>query len=126
VRRRDYLAVLGELRRLTRPQGLGTHAVDLGDHLGGGLNNLRFPEWFWENDRVAKSGFYTNRFAFADHCRAFAEAGFAAEIVEADRWERLPLPRRALAAPFAVLADDDLLTRGFLAVLKPLPRSPGE
>lgn len=126
VRRRDYLAILAQLRRLTRPQGLGTHVVDLRDHLGGSLNNLRFPDWFWENDRVAASGFYTNRLQLADHLRAFAEAGFSVDIVRADRWERLPLPRRALAAPFAALAEGDLLTRGFSAVLRPLLRHPSE
>src|SRR4029077_2818898 len=42
IRYREFAAGVRELRRLLVPQGCISHQVDLRDHLGGGLNNLRF------------------------------------------------------------------------------------
>jgi len=38
-----------------------SHRVDLRDHFGSALNNLRFSDKKWELDWIANSGFYTNR-----------------------------------------------------------------
>lgn len=61
VRRRDLDELMRQLNRIIRPGGVMAQQIDLKDHLGGGLNNLRFGDSFWENDWVASAGFYTNR-----------------------------------------------------------------
>ena len=41
---------------MIRPGGLCSHVVDLKDHLGGALNNLRFSQRVWESRTMAGSG----------------------------------------------------------------------
>lgn len=125
IRRRDFLPFMRELRRVLHPGGVCSHTVDLKDHLGGALNNLRFSEQTWEAEWMARSGFYTNRIRFGEMCRLFAEAGFAVEIVRRDEWPSLPTPRGALAAPFAGLDEADLLVRGFQVLLRPAAAAAG-
>lgn len=64
VRRDDFLPILRELRRIQRSDGVGSHRIDLQDHLGGALNNLRFQERIWESEWMSRSGFYTNRIRY--------------------------------------------------------------
>jgi SAM-dependent methyltransferase len=118
VRRRDFLEVQRELRRVLRPEGVASHRIDLTDHLQSGIDHLRFPDWFWENDLVARSGFYTNRLRFGEMLALFAGAGFTAEVLGAERWERPPVAREALAARFRSLPEDELLVSGFDVVLR--------
>ncbi|MDQ6949459.1 MAG: class I SAM-dependent methyltransferase, partial [Actinomycetota bacterium] len=59
VGRSQFLELMTELRRITSPAGMGSHAIDLKDHLGGGLHNLHFPSRVWESPFFSKSGFYT-------------------------------------------------------------------
>ena len=40
IRRDDFLPIFRELRRIQRTGGIGSHRVDLQDHLDGALNNL--------------------------------------------------------------------------------------
>lgn len=40
----DFLPIMCEMRRIQKPDGISSHTVDLKDHLGGSLNNLRFME----------------------------------------------------------------------------------
>ena len=125
VRLADFLPTLRELRRVLRPDGVCSHTVDLKDHLGGALNNLRFAEATWEAEWMAGSGFYTNRLRFTRMCELFAEAGFAVEVVVKDTWDAVPTPRRRLAAPFAALGDDELRVKGFQVLLRPAAAGPG-
>ena len=46
-----------ELRRVLRNDGVFSNRVDLRDHLGAALNNLRFPESLWERNAIAKRRF---------------------------------------------------------------------
>jgi hypothetical protein len=119
VRLAEFLPTMRELRRVLRTGGVCSHTVDLKDHLGGALNNLRFAEPTWESGWMAGSGFYTNRLRFTRMCELFAEAGFAVEVVVKDTWDALPTPRGKLAAPFAALPDDELRVRGFQVLLRP-------
>lgn len=121
VRRRDLFRLLRESRRILRPDGACSHSVDLQDHLQGALNNLRFPEWFWENDAVARSGFYTNRVRFTEMIGLFEQAGFRVDVVGIGRWDSLPTRRRRLAAPFRDLSDEELRVSGFDVILRPAP-----
>lgn len=47
MRRRGFERMCQELHRVMRPTGIVSHAIDLRDHLGGGLNHLRFSEKAW-------------------------------------------------------------------------------
>lgn len=119
VRRSDLPAVLAELRRVTRAGGVGSHRIDLRDHLGGALNNLRFPERLWESEAFASAGFYTNRLQHPDLMALFRETGFRPEVVELERWEALPTPRASLARPFRGRPEADLTVSGFHVLLHP-------
>jgi hypothetical protein len=94
------------------------HRVDLKDHLGGGLNNLRFAEARWEAPLFRNSGFYTNRIRFGEMMALFEAAGFECRLPRIMRWEEIPLPRQALDEAFRRLPDEDLLVSGFDVVLK--------
>lgn len=121
VPREDFTTLGRELYRLLKPGGVATHAIDFRDHLGGGLNNLRFSPGLWEAPWFARrSGFYTNRLRLSEMCDAFHGAGFDVEIGEKRAWDRLPLPHGALHPAFRSLEDDDLLTRSaFVRLSKP-------
>lgn len=113
VRKGELRATLAETFRLTKPGGVASHRIDLTDHLGGGLSNLRFSETIWESDWMSRSGFYTNRVRASEMLALFREAGWAAEVTETRKWAALPTPRTAMAAPFRGLATDELLISGF-------------
>jgi hypothetical protein len=65
---------------------------------------------FHERHFMAKSGFYTNRVRYTEMLRLFKQAGFESEVIHTRRWDELPISRTKLAAEFADLSDDDLLT----------------
>jgi hypothetical protein len=117
VRRSEFAATVRELRRVMSPGGRGSHQVDLQDHLGGGLNNLRLPSRWWEADWMARSGFYTNRLRFAQVMQIFRDEGLSVERVALDHFPSVPLQRSALAAEFGHLTDEELKIRAFHAVL---------
>lgn len=108
-----------ELRRVIRSCGACSHRVDLQDHIGGALNNLRFSEQIWESRFISNSGFYTNRFRFSEMMDLFRRAGFEAQVIKADRWDALPTARARLSDRFQHLPEDDLLISGFTVVLRP-------
>lgn len=119
VRRDEFLQTMEALRRALRPGGVCSHTVDLRDHLGGGLNNMRLGSSLWEAPWMVRSGFYTNRLRLSEMLALFREAGFAAEVTRTSRWDEPPLPRRKLAPEFRDLPDDDLLVREFDVLLHP-------
>lgn len=120
VRKTNFAASVAEHRRILREGGICSHRVDLRDHLGGALNNLRYSETTWESDFMANSGFYTNRIGFSPMLKQFSDAGFKVEVLKTDRWDALPTPRPALAKPFAQLPDDELRVHGFDVILYPM------
>lgn len=120
VLKRDFLDTMCELRRILRKGGCCSHRVDLKDHLGGALNNLRFSERLWESEFMACSGFYTNRIRYSEMLQLFEQAGFTIEIRDVRRWSKLPTPRRNLAKAFRALPEDELLVTGFDVVLRPI------
>lgn len=48
VRAELFLDIMCELRRVIRDDAICSHRVDLKDHLGGALNNLKYSDRFWE------------------------------------------------------------------------------
>lgn len=117
VRRRMFAEFIAETRRVMRRDGVCSHQIDLQDHLGGALNNLRLPSRWWEAEWMARSGFYTNRLRMSDIIRSFEQAGFRVQVLDASRWSDLPTPRRALAAEFRAYECADLLVRSFAVAL---------
>jgi SAM-dependent methyltransferase len=109
VKRTDLVPVLNELRRIQKPDGLGSHRVSIRDYFGGAANDLRFSTPMWESPFMTKSGFYTNRVRYTEMLRLFAQAGFECEVIHTRRWNELPISRTKLAREFANLSDDDLL-----------------
>lgn len=118
VRRGEFGKLAAEMLRVLRPGGTAYHEVDLMDHLGGALNNLRFSEGAWESALFADSGFYTNRIRRTEMVAMLREAGFAAAVTRIARWPALPTPRGALAAPFRSLPDDELRIANFGVLLR--------
>jgi Methyltransferase domain len=119
VRREQFGAFAHELRRVIAPAGLCSHQVDLQDHLGGALNNLRIPSRWWEAEWMARSGFYTNRLRMSEIIGQFEAVGFTVDALTACRWEALPTPRRALAREFRDRELGELLVRSFVVALSP-------
>ncbi len=117
IPKHDFPIMAHELFRIVKPGGVCVHRVDLKDHLGGGLNNLRFSESIWEGALFSRSGFYTNRIRFKEMLTIFTEAGFTYTLPRVLRWESLPIARTEVNGAFSQLIDDDLLVSGFDVVL---------
>jgi hypothetical protein len=114
----DFDLLISEMRRILKPTSTSCHRVDLKDHLGGGLNNLRFSRRVWEGSLFKSSGFYTNRIRYNSYVTMFSSSGFCVETPRVERWNEIPIARRSLDAEFKNIPNDDLLVSGFDMVLK--------
>jgi hypothetical protein len=119
VRKREFPALVSELRRIISDKGIVTHNADLKDHLGGALNNLRFSESIWESDFMAKSGFYTNRLQHRDILEYFINAGFEVITDEVGRWPMLPTPWVHIDKQFKAVPEEEISIRSFHITLRP-------
>jgi SAM-dependent methyltransferase len=120
IRKHDFLEHLKQMRRIIKDDGICSHSIDLKDHLGGNLNNLRFSEQLWESDLFARSGFYTNRIRYSRMLELFEQARFCPQVVEAKYWSRLPTSREKLSGEFKNLPDKELLISEFDVTLRPV------
>ena len=123
VRKNEFLEIQRQLARVLKPGGVCSHRIDLRDHIGGALNNLRFSEKLWESDFFADSGFYTNRLQMKNMLALFESAGFQVDVVDIRRWPALPTPRAKMHALFAGLPEDCLNISGFDVLLRKPARS---
>jgi SAM-dependent methyltransferase len=114
----DFEKLAIELRRVLKKTGICIYRVDLRDHLGGGLNNLRFSDSMWESTFFKKSGFYTNRIRFSEILNIFNSAGFKCEVTRKLEWPELPCPLFAMDSRFHRYKLDDLRVMGFDMVIK--------
>jgi SAM-dependent methyltransferase len=119
VSKGEFVGLLQELRRVMRTDSVGSHSIDLRDHLGGALNNLRFSERLWESKFFRHSGFYTNRFRFTEILSMFNQAGFDVEVLNVQRWGALPTPRTAMVKPYASLDEVELRVAEFNVLVRP-------
>jgi hypothetical protein len=117
VRKKDFLEVMENCRRILIGECKCSHRVDLRDHLGGGLQNLRFSESLWESDFFVNSGFYTNRIRFYQMERLFKNAGFKPLYTKIDKWENVPLSKNKMLSCFGELSDEELSIYGFNVIL---------
>jgi hypothetical protein len=109
---------LRELHRILKPGGIMSHRIDFKDHLGGGLNNLRFSQRRWESPLFARSGFYTNRLRASEVLAVMQSCGFASRIIKQDTWPGIPIRRERIAREFQDLSDDDLRISGMDVVCR--------
>ena len=119
IRQTEFLDTMTELRRILRDDGVCSHRIDLKDHLGGGLESLRFSPRVWESKLFSASGFYTNRLRYEDLMSLFHQAGFSIKCVHKDCWDKLPIRRDKLWDGFAKMSNDNLLVSGVDIVLRP-------
>lgn len=118
VHRHEFMETIQECRRILKPDGVCSHQVDLRDHLGGSLNNLRISEKLWESEFFTKSGFYTNRIQYSKMLDLFRQAGFQVQVTDVSRWETLPILRNKLAREFITVPDEELCVSVFDVILR--------
>ncbi|MHC4052549.1 methyltransferase domain-containing protein [Bradyrhizobium sp. 25ACV] len=120
IYRDEFPALIKELRRVVAPDGIGVHSIDFRDHLGGGLNNLRFGDDVWETQAFRTSGFYTNRIRPQEMIGLMREGGFSVEVISEQRWPELPLPRDRMAPQFRPFADEDFMVCEIRVIMRPV------
>lgn len=118
IRKSEFLPTLKELHRILKPTGICSHVIDLRDHLGGGLNHLRFSDLIWESDLFVKSGFYTNRVRLSEMLNLFKAAGFKTKIINKTNWTKLPIERNKLYKKFQRMSDQNLNVATFKVLLR--------
>jgi hypothetical protein len=119
IPRKDFDLLAKELYRVLDKEGSSFHRIDLKDHLGGSLNNLRFSEKMWEGPLFSRSGFYTNRLRYRDIIEKFTSAGFRCNVTRVVQWPTLPIDRKKLDPTFEGYSDDELRISGFDLQLTP-------
>ena len=121
VPKAEFAAIMREIHRILKPGGASSHDVDFQDHLGYSLNNLRFSERLWEAPWFARrSGFYTNRLRLSQMLAVFRDTGFEVEVLQTEKWPKVPLSRQALDPDFRAFEADDLCTwHAFIGLAKP-------
>jgi SAM-dependent methyltransferase len=119
IRKDEVFDMMVECNRLLKDNGIMSHVIDFKDHLGGGLNNLRFNEGLWEKDWFAyKSGFYTNRLRLVDFEHIASEAGFRIEVRSKRLWCDLPISQKKLAPLFWGYSEDEMKVSGAHLIMK--------
>jgi hypothetical protein len=122
VRKRDFLPLLHQLRRIAAPDAIALHGIDFHDHLGGGLQNLRFSDAAWEAEWMARSGFYTNRISPSAAIDLMQKAGFRTSTHYRLRWPKSPISRDRLSPDVAARwTDHDLHTAMLQIEAEPIP-----
>lgn len=118
VRRDEFGATMQELRRIARAGGASTHQVDLQDHLGGRLDNLRVSPRRWEGAFFSSSGFYTNRLRCSEILALARAVGFEVRGIEREMWGSLPTPRQRMDELFREWPDEELRIMHFFLTLR--------
>lgn len=115
----EFPAFLRELRRVVSGNSIGIHSIDFRDHIGGGLDSLRFTKKTWEGTLFRNSGFYTNRLRPREMLAMFKDAGFSFQVTSETRWPVMPIKRTRLAPEFQALPDEDFIVAEIDVVLRP-------
>jgi hypothetical protein len=116
IRLKEFTPTIEALARAMAPGARAYHNIDLMDHLGGALNNLRFSNALWESEFMARSGFYTNRIRMGSMLEIFARAGLACDIQHVSHFPAIPTDRSKLSLEFRDLPEKELLVAWFNVV----------
>ena len=120
IRKHLFQECMLELYRITKVGAIISHNVDLMDHLGGKLNNLRFSDKVWESELMANAGFYTNRLRAPDYKQCFLSLGYKIIKYETGKWPELPTSRKVMRKEYSCLHDEELLVRTLSVVMMKL------
>lgn len=118
IRKKDFLDIQIELKRILKPNGYISHNIDFQDHLDHGLNNLRFSEKLWESELFISGGFYTNRIPAKAMHSIFKKVGFTVVKESFGKWSKLPILRKNMHKEFNIYSDHELLNRTSNVLLK--------
>ncbi len=102
---------LRELCRAHKRGSFTSHRIDLQDHLGEGLNSLRFGPRVWESALFKRAGFYTNRLRAGQVVEMFQSAGFRVVSAEEEKWDDLPINPEKMHQSFQSMPRENLLVR---------------
>jgi len=113
IRLDEFVITMIECKRLLKSGGVMSHVIDFKDHIGGGLNNLRFSDTIWEKDWFAfESGFYTNRLRLSEVINICKRIGFEVRINKINKWDSLPIKYKYLDNRFRKFTNDELIISG--------------
>lgn len=118
IRLYEFEDLIIELSRIQKRNGISSHQVDLRDHLGQSLNNLRFSEELWESNFFSNSGFYTNRISFYQMIKIFEKYHTKVDTLNIIKWQKLPIPSKKFEKKFQSDDEKERLIQVFDVVLK--------
>lgn len=125
----DIAAILKELRRIMRPDGLVLMQIDYGDHFKGfdpSISSFNFLTYSEEDWAPFQSRFqYVNRLRHSEYLQLFSEAGFELLSDQPDRRTPEQHILERLAPCFRGFSEEDLFTLGSLIVGRPADLSKG-
>ncbi len=120
----DIAAILKELHRILRPDGLAVMQIDYGDHYKGfdrSISSFNFLAYSDEDWQPFQSRFqYVNRLRHSEYLDLFENAGFEIVMAQPDRRPVEPDIKARLAQRFRKFTDEDLFTLGALIVARPV------
>lgn len=123
IPRDDIRAILKELRRIMRPEGLALMRIDYGDHFKGfdpSISSFNFLTYSDKAGAPFQSQFqYVNRLRHSEYLQLFEEAGFDVLRDDPDRRPpEQPIIDR-LAPDFRKFSGEDLFTLGSTIIARP-------
>lgn len=118
IRKNVFEKIVSESYRFMKKGGVMIHQADLRDCFGGGKNQLRFSEEEWEDDVHYRMDNYTNRLSCSQMISVFERIGFWVMDVKKRYFKKHPIKRHQLAKEFRMISEEDLMTRGFIILLK--------
>lgn len=129
IPKNDIAAILQELRRIMRPDGVVLMQIDYGDHFKGfdpsisSFNFLTYSDEDWESFQSRFQ--YVNRLRHSEYLQLFREAGFELLSDQPDRRPPEQQILERLAPRFRSFSPEDLFTLGALIVGRPADPSKG-
>jgi len=120
----DIAAILKELRRILRPDGVVLMQIDYGDHFKGfdpAISSFNFLTYSDEEWGPFQSRFqYVNRLRHSEYLQLFEDAGFKILSDRPDCRSPEPAILARLAPQFRQFSERDLFTLGSLIVARPI------
>ncbi len=129
IPKNDIAAILKELRRIMRPDGVALMQIDYGDHFKSfdpSISSFNFLTYSDEDWSPFQSRFqYVNRLRRSEYLQLFREAGFELLSDQPDRRPPEQQILERLAPRFRSFSPEDLFTLGSLIVGRPADPSKG-